>query len=54
MPRKFFVGGNWKLNPTSLADAKSLATALSQASLTSETGMWASSYGGADATRDLC
>ncbi|KAH7096570.1 triose phosphate isomerase [Auriculariales sp. MPI-PUGE-AT-0066] len=33
MPRKFFVGGNWKLNPTSLSAAKALATSLKQASL---------------------
>ncbi|EJD40324.1 triose phosphate isomerase [Auricularia subglabra TFB-10046 SS5] len=33
MARKFFVGGNWKLNPASLAAAKSLATSLNQAEL---------------------
>ncbi|KZV88965.1 triose phosphate isomerase, partial [Exidia glandulosa HHB12029] len=33
MARKFFVGGNWKLNPATLGAAKALATQLSQASI---------------------
>ncbi|TFK20060.1 triosephosphate isomerase [Coprinopsis marcescibilis] len=33
MTRPFFVGGNWKLNPTSLSAAKSLVEALNKAEL---------------------
>ncbi|EAU86629.1 triosephosphate isomerase [Coprinopsis cinerea okayama7 len=33
MTRSFFVGGNWKLNPTSLSAAKALVEALNKADL---------------------
>ncbi|KAH6909826.1 triosephosphate isomerase [Coprinopsis sp. MPI-PUGE-AT-0042] len=37
MARTFFVGGNWKLNPTSLSAAKGLVENLNKASLDSNT-----------------
>jgi triosephosphate isomerase len=36
--RQFFVGGNWKLNPTSLSKAKELVEVLNKADLDPNTG----------------
>ena len=43
MARKFFVGGNWKLNPTSLSAALTLVEGLNQAALDPDVGMSADS-----------
>ena len=40
--RKYFIAGNWKLNPTTLEEAKSLATAVSCFSISSSLSL--SSY----------
>ena len=36
--RQFFVGGNWKLNPTSVGKAKELVEVLNKADLDPNTG----------------
>ena len=38
MPRRFFVGGNFKLNPSTVAASESLIDVLNNADLDPETG----------------
>jgi triosephosphate isomerase len=38
MPRKFFVGGNFKMNPCSLAEKQALVKTLNEATLDPDTG----------------
>ena len=40
MARQFFVGGNFKLNPVSVAAKKSLLKILNEADIDPAVGMW--------------
>ena len=43
MTRQFFVGGNFKLNPTTLESKKSLISGLNKAELDPSTGAYSAS-----------
>jgi hypothetical protein len=40
MSRKFFVGGNFKMNPNSVAEKKALIELLNQAHIDPSVGKW--------------